>query len=90
MNKSMILAGLVASGLMLGGCASDKYATVEDLAKVRATAEKAQADAAAAQRAADAAAADAAAAKAEAAAAKAKADEAATKIDRAFKKSMYK
>ena len=77
---------------LLGGCATKK-----DLEAVRAVADKAAADASAARASADKAAAAAATAQAKADAAKSAADSAnaccqdtQTKIDRMFKKSMYK
>jgi murein lipoprotein len=75
-------------GLFLFGCATTQQQ--EDLAEIRAIAEKAAADAAAANQAAAAAQARADAAMDEAASAKAQSAETEAKIDRMFKKAMYK
>ena len=92
--NNILLSTLLASGLALGGCAT---VTTEDLAEVRALAEQAAADAAEAKAlAAEAnttaqlAGEDAKAARAAAEAAVSKSEETETKIDRMFKKSMYK
>lgn len=93
--RKIIVPVVLAVGIgMLGGCAS---VSKEDLDAVRAEASKAAADAAAAKAAADGAAAAAAKAQSTADAAKSAADSAnaccrdtQTKIDRMFKKSMYK
>lgn len=94
MQKKFITSALIVSALMLGGCAT---VSKEDLAEVRSLAEKAAADASEAKTMAADAQSMAAAAKTEAAAAKAAADaanrkseETEAKIDRMFKKSMYK
>ena len=84
-SKLAILA--LTSGLMLGGCAT---VSQEDLAAVRATAEQAAADAAEAKAMAADAQAEAADAKSRAEAAEAKAADTESKIDRMFRKSMYK
>ena len=85
MSKLIVLG--LATGLMLGGCAS---VSKEDLAAVQATAEQAAADAAEAKAMAADAQAEAADAKSRAAAAEAKAADTESKIDRMFRKSMYK
>lgn len=93
--RNIIVPVVLAVGIgMLGGCAS---VSKEDLDAVRAEASKAATDAAAAKAAADGAAAAAAKAQSTADAAKSAADSAnaccrdtQTKIDRMFKKSMYK
>lgn len=94
MKKIITPLVLVLALATLGGCAS---VSKEELDAVRTTASKAAADAAAAKAAADGAAATAAKAQSTADAAKSSADEAnaccrdtQTKIDRMFKKSMYK
>lgn len=94
MHKKLIYSVLIVSALALGGCAT---VSKEDLAEVRAIAEKAASDATEAKTMAADAQNTAAAAKSEAEAAKAAADDAnrksaetETKIDRMFKKSMYK
>ncbi len=94
MQKKYIAGVLVLSALTLGGCAT---VSKEDLAEVRTLAEKAAADASEAKTMAADAQSTAAAAKTEAEAAKAaaeaanrKSEETETKIDRMFKKSMYK
>ncbi len=86
---------IVLVGAALAGCAST--AQKEELAAVRATAEQASTDAAEAKRIATEAEREAAAAKlaaeqarADAAAALAKSQETEAKIDRMFKKAMYK
>lgn len=79
MKHSLMKATVVAATLVLAaGCASNS-----DLEAVRAQAEQAQ-------KSADAANSAAAAAQATADAALKSANEANTKVDRAFKKSMYK
>jgi murein lipoprotein len=93
--KKIVTPLVLAIGLVtLGGCAS---VSKEELDAVKATASKAAADAAAAKSAADGAAAAAAQAQSTADAAKSSADQAnaccrdtQTKIDRMFKRSMYK
>lgn len=75
-----------ACGLMVG-CATTQQ---QDLAEVRAMAEQAMADAAAAKQAAADAQARADAAMDTAARAEAQSDETESKIDRMFKKAMYK
>lgn len=95
MKTERIVIGIVLlSSLTLGGCAT---VSKEDLAEVRAVAEKAAADAAEAKtlaaeanNKAAAAMTEAEAAKAAAEAANRKAEETETKIDRMFRKSMYK
>jgi murein lipoprotein len=77
---------MAACGLLFG-CATVKQS---DLDEVRAIAESAAADAAAANRAAAAAQSSADAAMDTAASAKAQSAETETKIDRMFKKAMYK
>lgn len=86
---------IVMAGAALAGCATT--AQQEEMAAVRATAEQAAADAAEAKRIATEAEREAAAAKlaaeqakADAAAALAKSQETEAKIDRMFKKAMYK
>jgi murein lipoprotein len=74
-------------GMFLFGCATTQQ---QDLAEIRAIAEKAAADAAAANQAAAAAQSRADAAMGEAASAKAQSAETEAKIDRMFKKAMYK
>ena len=88
MNGSWSRPGvvMVACGLMFG-CASMHE---QDLAEVRSIAEQARADAAAATQAAAEAQARADAAMQTAADAKAQSDETESKIDRMFKKAMYK
>ena len=93
--RKIVVPVVLALGIgMLGGCAS---VSKEEFEAVRANANKAAADAAAAKTAADGAAAAAAKAQSTADAAKSTADAAnaccqdtQTKIDRMFKKSMYK
>lgn len=94
MQQKLITSLLILSALTLGGCAT---VSKEDLAEVRALAEKAAGDAseaktmaADAQSTANAAKSEADAAKAAADAANKKSEETETKIDRMFKKSMYK
>lgn len=94
-NIQKLMVVVLASGLMLGGCANN--VKKEELAEVRALAEQASAQAAEAKSmAADAktvasdAKAEANSAAVAAAEAKAKSEETETKIDRMFKKSMYK
>ncbi len=87
MHKKFIASALILSALTLGGCAT---VSKEDLAEVRALAEKAAADASAAKTMAADARSTANTAKAEAESANTKATETETKIDRMFKKSMYK
>lgn len=84
---SYILVLTLISGMLLGGCAS---VSKEDFAAVQSTAEQAATDAAEAKAMAADAQAEAQAAKARADAAEAKAAETESKIDRMFKKSMYK
>ena len=84
-SKLMIIA--LVSGMTLGGCAS---VSKEDLAAVRATAEEAKTMAADAQATAKSAQAEAAEANSRAAAAEATSADTESKIDRMFKKSMYK
>ena len=86
---------VLLAGVALAGCATT--AQKEELAAVRAVAEQALADAAEAKRLAAEAEREAAAAKlaaeqarADAAAAMAKSDATEAKIDRMFKKAMYK
>ncbi len=79
-KSSQLMVIALISGMMLGGCAT---VSKEDLAAVQATAEQAAADAAEAKTmAADA--------QSRAAAAEAKSADTESKIDRMFKKSMYK
>ena len=79
-KSSQLMVVALISGMMLGGCAT---VSKEDLAAVQATAEQAAADAAEAKTmAADA--------QSRAAAAEAKSADTESKIDRMFKKSMYK
>jgi murein lipoprotein len=86
--KPMLL--LAASGLLFG-CASTQQAEMsKQLDEVRAIAEKAAADAAAAREAAAAAQASADAATATANDAKQQSADTEAKIDRMFKKAMYK
>jgi murein lipoprotein len=93
--KKFVVPVVVALGLgMLGGCAT---VSKEEFEAVKATANKAAADAAAAKTAADTAGAAASKAQSSADAAKASAEAAnaccrdtQTKMDRVFKKSMYK
>jgi murein lipoprotein len=94
MKKIVTTAVIVLSIGVLGGCAS---VSKEEFEAVRASASKAAADAAAAKAAADSAAAAAAKAQSTADAANSSAEAAnaccrdtQTKIDRMFKKSMYK
>jgi len=86
-KSSQLMVIALISGMMLGGCAT---VSKEDLAAVQATAEQAAADAAEAKTMAADAQAEAADAKSRAAAAEAKSADTASKIDRMFKKSMYK
>lgn len=88
MNGSWARLGLAVAvcGLTFG-CATTQQA---DLEEVRAIAEQARADAAAANQAAAEAQARADAAMDTAANAKAQSDETESKIDRMFKKAMYK
>jgi len=79
LQKALVV---VAVGGLLVGCATDKELRAE-VDEVRAIAEKAAADAAAAQSSADAA-------MAAASSAKAQSEETEAKIDRMFKKAMYK
>ncbi|MCG6965688.1 MAG: hypothetical protein LJE59_04205 [Chromatiaceae bacterium] len=83
-TRTLVL--LAASGLLFG-CASVKQS---DLDAVRVIAERAAADAAAANQAAAAAQARADAAMSTASGAKAQSDATEAKIDRMFKKAMYK
>jgi len=85
-NSIRLVVVMAASGLMFG-CATTQQ---QDLAEVRAIAEQASADAAAAKQTAADAQARADAAMDAAASAKAQADETESKIDRMFKKAMYK
>ena len=86
-KSSQLMVVALISGMMLGGCAT---VSKEDLAAVQATAEQAAADAAEAKAMAADAQAEAADAKSRAAAAEAKSADTESKIDRMFKKSMYK
>lgn len=88
MNESLTRLGVVTAlcGLMFG-CATTQQT---DLDEVRAIAEQAMADAAAAKQAAADAQASADAAMDTAASAKAQSQETESKIDRMFKKAMYK
>lgn len=88
MNGSVTRLGVAIAlcGLMVG-CATTQQA---DLAEVRAIAEQAMADAAAAKQAAADAQASADAAMDTAASANAQSQETEAKIDRMFKKAMYK
>lgn len=82
---------LVAASGLLFGCATAKQPDMSgELAQVRAIAEQAAADAAAAKAAAAEAQARADAAMDAANSAKTKSDETDAKIDRMFKKAMYK
>ncbi len=85
MTSRMIPLALLGGCLALTGCATTKdlESLRADVKDVRAVAEKAASDAAAAK-------ADAANATATANAAKQESDETAAKIDRMFKKAMYK
>lgn len=86
MNRKALLTGaLLAGTFVLGGCAS-----TTDLANLRTQVEQAQATADSASRDAAAAKALAEQAKADAAAANAKSEATDAKIDRMFKKTMYK
>jgi hypothetical protein len=86
--KKFVAPVVLALGLgMLGGCAT---VTKEELAAVRATADKAATDAAAAKASADKASAAAAKAQASADAANACCKDTQTALDRVFKKSMKK
>jgi murein lipoprotein len=87
MKKFFVPAVLTLGLVALGGCAT---VSKEDFEAVKATANKAAADAAAAKSAADNAASAAAKAQASADAANACCRDTQTKIDRMFKKSMYK
>ena len=93
MNRNALLAGVLLAGtFFLGGCAStSEIANLRtQVEQAQSTADAAAASAAAAQRDAAAAKALAEQAQADAAAAKAKSEETDTKIDRMFKKTMYK
>jgi len=84
------LVVMAASGLLFG-CATTQQPNLQgEIDQVRAIAEKAAADAAAAKAAAAAAQASADAATATADAAKAQSAETEIKVDRMFKKAMYK
>ncbi len=85
-----ILALVAASGLLFGCATAQQPDLSGELAQVRAIAERAAADAAAAKADAADAQAKANAAMDAANSAKAKSDETDAKIDRMFKKSMYK
>lgn len=86
-NATVKTLVLVAASSLLFGCASIQRSELDE---VRAIAEKAAADAAAARETADTASARADAAANTANAAKAQSEETETKIDRMFKKAMYK
>ena len=86
-KSSQLIVLVLISGMMLGGCAT---VSKDDLAAVQATAEQAAADAAEAKTMAADAQAEAAEANSRAAAAEAKSADTESKIDRMFKKSMYK
>lgn len=93
--KTMVFRPLVllAVSSLLFGCATTTAQPPDlsgELAQVRALAEQAAADAASAKQAANAAQARADAAMETAAGAKAQSDETEAKIDRMFKKAMYK
>lgn len=92
--RSRILAIVAATGIVagLGGCATtnDLNALRDDVTAARAEASAAKAEAAAASRAATEAKAMASDAMNTANAAKATSEETETKIDRMFKKAMYK
>jgi murein lipoprotein len=82
---------LIGASTALFGCATTQQGDLQgDIAQVRALAEQAAADAAAAKDAAAAAQARADAAMDTATAAKAQSDQTDAKIDRMFKKAMYK
>jgi murein lipoprotein len=86
MNRNVLLTGaLLAGTILLGGCAN-----TTEIASLRTQVEQAQSTADAASRDAAAAKALAEQAKADAAAALAKSQETDAKIDRMFKKTMYK
>jgi len=89
--QSRLVPVLLLGALTLGGCASQaKKPSGDALASVKAMAEKAAADAAAARREAAEAKAMAARANSTANAAKAQSEKTEAKIDRMFKKAMYK
>lgn len=86
MNRNVLLTGaLLAGTILLGGCAN-----TSEIASLCTQVEQAQSTADAAAASAAAASRDAAAAKALAESAKAKSEETDAKIDRMFKKTMYK
>ena len=91
MNKTTLrpVVLLAASGLLFG-CATTQPDMGQELAEVRAIAEQAAADAAAAKAAAAAAQQRADEAMATANSAKQQSDDTEAKIDRMFKKAMYK
>jgi murein lipoprotein len=84
------LVVLAASGLMFGCATTGQEEMRSELDEVRALAEKAAADAAAAREATGAAQATASEALDTAASAKAQSEQTEAKIDRMFKKAMYK
>ena len=90
-NKSMIALPLIAM-VALGGCASTSELDTlrAEIRQANETAQQASATASSAAAKADAASAQAAAASQTADEAKASAEEANNKIDRMFKRSMYK
>jgi murein lipoprotein len=93
MNRSVLLTGsLLAGTFLLGGCASTaEIASLRtQVEQAQSTADSAATTAAAASQEAAAARALAEQAQADAAAAKAKSEETDAKIDRMFKKTMYK
>jgi murein lipoprotein len=93
MNHKVLLTGaLLAGTIALGGCAStSEIATLRtQVEQAQATADSAATSAAAASRDAAEAKALAEQAQADAAAAKAKSEDTDAKIDRMFKKTMYK
>jgi len=92
MTSRMIPVALLGGCLALTGCAttSELDSLRAEMKDVRGVAEKAEADAAAARSTADRALATSSSAMATANAAKQQSDETAAKIDRMFKKAMYK
>lgn len=93
MKHSLLKASLISAVVAVSaGCASnsDVESLRGEISKAQQTADQALSAAQAAQQTADAARSAAADAKATADAAKQSADDANTKIDRSFKKAMYK
>lgn len=87
MKATLKLLLVLVLGGLFAGCATTQQ---DDLAEIRAIAEKAATDAAAANKAAEDAQSRADAAMDAAAAAKAQSAETEAKVDRMFKKAMYK